>query len=153
MTVLSPKHLIVPINTACHSQLIYSFIQTQHKHQICRFFSVFELYITLHFYCISFHIMIPIIFFTHDPFYIIHPDFTSFLLTETQHSITYSHTPSSFNFFTISLQSFYQPKHPISVILSFNKLLLSLLSHCFRNCLLCFIFHAFIPLLFSSILF
>ena len=59
------------------------------------------------FYCISFHIMFPIIFFIHDPFHIILPDFTSLFFTEAQLSTTPSHTPSSFIFLTISFQSFY----------------------------------------------
>ena len=33
-------------NTICHSQLINSFIQTQHEHQICRSFFVFDVYST-----------------------------------------------------------------------------------------------------------
>ena len=41
VTILSPQHLTISTNTACHSQLIYIFIQTQHEHQICRSFSVF----------------------------------------------------------------------------------------------------------------
>ena len=47
MTVLSPQHMTIPANTVCHSQLLYGFIQTQHEHQICRSFSIFELYSTL----------------------------------------------------------------------------------------------------------
>ena len=39
--------------------------------------------------------MIPIIFFFHDPFHIIRPGFTPFLLTETQLSTTSSQTPST----------------------------------------------------------
>ena len=43
---LSPQHMTIPTNTACHSQLVYSFLQTQHEHQIHRSFSVFELHST-----------------------------------------------------------------------------------------------------------
>ena len=44
----------------------------------------------------------PIIFFIHNPLLIVLPDFTSFLLTKTQLSITSSHTSLSFNFSTIN---------------------------------------------------
>ena len=43
---LSPQQMTIPTNTVCHSQLIYGFTPTQHEHQICRSFSVFELYST-----------------------------------------------------------------------------------------------------------
>ena len=38
MTILSPQHMTIPTNTVYHSQLSNSFIQTQHEHQIYRFF-------------------------------------------------------------------------------------------------------------------
>ena len=46
MTILSPLHMTIPMNTVCHGQLIYGFHQTLHEHQICRTFSVFELHST-----------------------------------------------------------------------------------------------------------
>ena len=46
MTIFSPQHITIPMNTVCHSQLIYGFVQTQHEHQIHRTFPVFELYST-----------------------------------------------------------------------------------------------------------
>ena len=45
-TTLYPQHMNIPTNTVCHSQLIYSFTQTQHEHQFHRSFSIFELYST-----------------------------------------------------------------------------------------------------------
>ena len=44
--ILSLQHMTIPTNTVCHRQLIYGFFQTQHEHQICRSFSVLELYST-----------------------------------------------------------------------------------------------------------
>ena len=32
MTILYPQHMTIPMNTVCHSQLIYGCIQTQHQH-------------------------------------------------------------------------------------------------------------------------
>ena len=55
----------------------------------------------------------------HGPFHIILPDFTSFLLTEALLSITSSYTPSSFNFFAISLQAIYYPRYPIWTVFLF----------------------------------
>ena len=95
--------------------------------------------------------MIPIIFFIHDPFHIIRPDFTSFLLTETQLSITSSNTPSTFSLCTISLPSSYWSKHPIWAILSFSKRLFSLLSHRPWSCFLVLIFMLLYLLLFSTV--
>ena len=46
MTILFPQHIAMPMNTVCHSQLVYSFLQTQHEHEICASFSVFELHST-----------------------------------------------------------------------------------------------------------
>ena len=42
MTVLSPRLMTIPSDTVCHSQLIYGFTLTQHEHQICRSFSMFD---------------------------------------------------------------------------------------------------------------
>ena len=33
MTILSSQHMTIPINTICHSQLICSYLQTQHEYQ------------------------------------------------------------------------------------------------------------------------
>ena len=75
----------------------------------------------------SFHMMISIIFFIHDPFHIILPDFTSFLLTETQLSITSSHAlpPSTsllsvFNPFTGLSITFGQFFYSVSAYLAFS---------------------------------
>ena len=61
--------------------------------------------------------LLPLYDHNHDHFHLILPDITSFHLAETQLSITSSHTPSTFNFFTISFQSSYHPKHSIWSIL------------------------------------
>ena len=34
ITILSPKHMTIPTNIVCHSQLIHCFNQTKHEHQI-----------------------------------------------------------------------------------------------------------------------
>ena len=44
MTILPHQHMIIPANTVCHRQMIYSFIQTQH--QLLRPISIFDLYST-----------------------------------------------------------------------------------------------------------
>ena len=46
MTILSPQHMTMPTNTVFHCQLSYGFLLALHEHQICRSFSVFELYST-----------------------------------------------------------------------------------------------------------
>ena len=46
MTILSPQHMTIPTNTVFYSQLSYCFLLALHEHQICRSFSVFELYST-----------------------------------------------------------------------------------------------------------
>ena len=38
MTIHSPQHMTIPTNTVCHNQLIDSFFQTQHQHQVLRSF-------------------------------------------------------------------------------------------------------------------
>ena len=45
----------MPTNTACHSQLMYGFNQTQHPHQVHRSLSIFEWYYT---HCWTTHIAI-----------------------------------------------------------------------------------------------
>ena len=89
--------------------------------------------------------MIALIFFIYDPFYVILLCFTSFILTETQLCVTSSHTSSSFNFITISLQSSYKSKLAILAIfysvgafiafslIAFDTALFALFS-CFYTC-------------------
>ena len=88
--------------------------------------------------------MIPIIFFIRDPFHIILPDITSFLLTEKQISIASSHTFSP----STSLLSVINPFTSLSI--PFGQFLdvvsaSSAFSLIAFRLLFCFIFHAFVP--------
>ena len=88
----------IPTNSVCHSQLIYGFIQAQHQHQICRSFSVFELYFT------HAHLVLAVTAASHPP-----PALT--LSPRYANSLTVS--TSSHNFTSCSMVS---PIFPASII-------------------------------------
>ena len=72
--------------------------------------------------------MILIIFLIHDPFHIILPDFTPFLLIEEQLSITSSYTSSPFNFITINCIPLPSLDIPFWTTFKLSKRLFNLLS-------------------------
>ena len=46
ITTLSPQHMTIPTSTACHNQVIYCFIQTQHWHLVFSSYSILQMYST-----------------------------------------------------------------------------------------------------------